>query len=99
MKGSVSAGFVLCAVGVFAVATIGVSYFFWDELRGADSAGAAIRNIGLVGGSFIAIGLALWCSHVAQRQVEVAEQDSLDGQFQKAAEMLGHERVSRILCL
>ena len=93
MKGSVSAGFVVFAVGVFVVATIGVSYFLWDELRGDDSAGAAIRNIGLVAGSFVAIGLALWRSHVAQRQVEVAEQDSLDGQFQKAAGMLGHEDV------
>ncbi|MCY4600141.1 MAG: hypothetical protein OXF27_09510 [Acidobacteria bacterium] len=93
MKGSVSGGFVLSAVCVFAAGTTLGSYHYWDVLRGEDSAGAAIRNIGLVAGSIVAIGLALWRSHVGQRQVEVAEQDSLDGQFQKAAEMLGHGDV------
>ena len=91
MKRSISPTLVSSVVTISVVAIIGLSYLFWDELKGTDSAGAAIRNIGLVGGSIIAIALALWRSSIAQRQVEVAEQDSLDGQFQKAAAMLGHE--------
>ena len=31
---------------------------------------------------------------IAERQAEAAEHDSLDGQFQRAVEMLGHEMVS-----
>ena len=93
MKQSIPASLVLSAVVVSAGVTIWLSYQYWDVLKGADSAGATIRNIGLVSGSLIAIGLALWRSNTAQRQVEVAEQDSPDGQFQKAAGMLGHEDV------
>ena len=73
------------------VAIFVLSFHYWDELRGADSAGAAVRNIGLVGGGLIAIVLALWRSVISQRQAEVADRDSLDGQFQKAASMLGHD--------
>ena len=91
MKRSIPACLVLFAVAVLATTIVALSYQHWTELKGTDSAGAAVRNIGLVGGGLIAIVLALWRSAIAQRQVEVAEQDSLDGQFQKAAEMLGHE--------
>ena len=82
---------VMTTVAVMAAAIISLSYLYWNELKGPDSAGATVRNIGLVGGGLIAIVLALWRSAIAQRQAEVAEQDSLDGQFQKAASMLGHE--------
>ena len=103
MKRSVPAGLVLFVVAVSAVAMVGLSYQYWGELKGDDSAGAAVRNIGLVGGGLIAMMLALWRSTIAQRQVEVAEQDSLDGQFQKAAGMLGHEdlfvRLGGVLAL
>ena len=82
---------VMTTVTVMAAAIISLSYLYWNVLKGPDSAGATVRNIGLVGGGLIAIVLALWRSAIAQRQAEVAEQDSLDGQFQKAASMLGHE--------
>lgn len=91
MKRSIPACLVMLALAVLSTATIALSYQYWTELKGDDSAGAAIRNIGLVCGGLIAIVLTFWRSAIAQRQVEVAEQDSLDGQFQKAAEMLGHE--------
>ena len=91
MQRSVHAISVTLVIAVSAVLVGALSYHYWDALKGMDSASATIRNIGLVGGGLVAIGLALWRSAIAQRQVQVAEEDSLDNQFQKAAEMLGHQ--------
>lgn len=82
---------VMIIVILLIVASFALSFHYWDELRGTDSAGAAVRNIGLVVGGLIAIVFALWRSAISQMQAEVAERDSLDGQFQKAASMLGHD--------
>ena len=85
------------------VLTIMFSYHYWEELKGTDSASSSIRNIGLVAGGFAALVLGLWRSAIAQSQVEVAEHDSLDNQFQKSAAMLGHEdmfvRLARVHAL
>ena len=82
------------SVFVFAVsgAAVVLVWHHWEAL--ADGGSEAIRNIGLVAGGVIAVGLALWRSTIAERQAEAAEHDSLDGQFQRAVEMLGHEMVS-----
>ena len=90
MKPVVSAGMVAIAVVALCTAIVVLSVLYWCELKGTDSAGATLRNIGVVGGGLIAIVLALWHSSIARRQVDDSERDSLDAQFQKAAGMLGH---------
>ena len=47
--------------------------------------------MGLLTGGVIAVGLAIWRSGIAERQVEVSERRSLDERFQRATEMLGHD--------
>ena len=69
-----------------------LTFEYWTELggRGPDPS-AVVRNVGLLTGGIIAAGLAIWRSSIAERQVEVSERRSLDEQFQRATEMLGHE--------
>ncbi|MDD9999837.1 MAG: hypothetical protein OXQ89_19015 [Rhodospirillaceae bacterium] len=80
--------FILLVVG----ASIWLTVEYWTELvgKGADPS-AVVRNVGLLTGGVIAVGLAIWRSSIAERQVEVSERRSLDEQFQRATEMLGHE--------
>ncbi len=68
---------------------------YWTELGGTGSdPSAVVRNVGLLVGGVIAIGLAIWRSSIAERQVAVSERRSLDEQFQRATEMLGHDMES-----
>lgn len=76
------------------VVSLGLTVWHWEALSGDESVSETIRNIGLVIGGLIAIVLGAWRGAQAQKQVELAEHDSLDGQFQKCAEMLGHEHES-----
>ncbi len=101
---------VLQAVVVLAVAficflVIGIGYHFWDELEAKSS---VIRNLCLAAGVPIAIGVALWRSVIANRQVSaayrqvetaleqtaIAQENILRSRFQSAAEMLGHKSVA-----
>ena len=80
-----------------------LSFLFWDWLNGNDSAGATIRNIGLVIAGSLALPLAIWRARVAdrqasaahrqvdeaQRQVDTAQQGLLNDRYQQSAEMLG----------
>ena len=60
---------------------------------GRESNSTTTRNVGLVIGGVIAIGLAAWRSKVAQNQAETARQDLLNERYQKDAEMLGDETL------
>ena len=66
--------------------------------NGRESGSTTLRNLGLVIGGVIAIGLAIWRSRVAdrqaktaQRQAEIAEGGLRNDRYQKSAEMLGSE--------
>ena len=83
---------VISVVFVTVVASVVLAWSYWDQLK--SDTGTTIRNLGLVIGGFIAVVLALWRSRIAERQIEVAETRSLDEQFQRAAEMLGHEQIA-----
>ena len=80
----------------------GLSWYFWEDLRGEDdSLSTTINNLSLVVGGIVAIELAVWRSivgerqtTVAQRQVETAQSGLLNERFQKGAEMLGSEDLS-----
>ena len=54
----------------------------------------AVRNLGLVAVSVIAVPLAIWRALVAERQAETARRSLLNERDQKAAEMLGSELIS-----
>ena len=63
-----------------------LSWVFWEDLRGdQESLSTTIRNLGLVVGGIIAMVLAVWCSTVAERQAETAQQQSDTAQRQVEA--------------
>ena len=56
-----------------------------------------VRNLGLVVGGIVALGIAIWRSKAAQDQVAVSERDRLDRRFRSGVELLsGKEVVSRL---
>ena len=66
----------------------------WDWLRGSESNGATIRNIGLVLAGLVALPLAIWRGLVAQRQANAAEEVLKNDRYQTGAEMLGHATLA-----
>ena len=92
----------LTSVGIILVAAIlgVVAYYLgcisndhWTWLGamsdGQESKSTTFRNVGLLVGAAIAILLAVWRSKIAERQADTAQQELLNGRYQKGAEMLG----------
>ncbi len=80
------------AIAVYVLAAIGFSFCFWNALsEGEPSATATIRNLVLIWGAPLAMGLAVWRSMVAQRQAEIAQRGLFSDRYQRAIEMLGHD--------
>ena len=93
------AAFVVVAVAgaVGLLALLGWVVDQWEPLTEGETGTASLRNVALIVGGPVAVGLAVWRSMTAQRQVEaaqrqaeVAQLDSAGRQFQQGAEMLGH---------
>ena len=80
---------IIAWVMVVVIATIVISFLFWNDLK-TDDISSTIRNIILAAAAVIALPLAIWRSIVAQRQVDTAQQSLLNERYQKSAEMLGH---------
>ena len=79
------------AIAVYVLAAISFSFCFWNALsEGEPSAAATIRNLVLIWGAPLAMGLAVWRSMVARRQAEIAQGGLLSDRYQRAVEMLGH---------
>lgn len=74
------------------VVTAWLCYLYRYEL-GMEPLSAVVRNIGMVSGGLIALGLAVWRSNVANWQASTARKSLLNDQFQRAAEMLGHSSI------
>lgn len=90
-----SAYFWFCVIAVvLVIGGILLSVVYWDELSGTDSAGATIRNIGLVIAGLIALPLAIWRGIIADRQAKAAQRSLLNERYQKGAEMLGNDTLS-----
>lgn len=93
---------VIIAVAIFIMiyvfVAVDVSYSFWDFfVKNSET----IRNLALSWGALLAIGLALWRSIVAQQQAAAAQQQAeiaqrvlLSNRYQRAVEMLGHDKPS-----
>ncbi len=86
---------VAIGVALYVLVAGGVSFFLWDFLHaGTSSPAVAIRNLVLIWGAPLAMGLAVWRSLVAQKQVEASQAGLLSARHQRAVEMLGHDLVS-----
>ena len=84
----------LIASIVAAVIVIVLMVVFWGWLSDGESGSTTIRNVGLVIGGAIALGIAGWRSVVADRQAGTAQQDLLNKRYQEGAAMLGNEVLS-----
>ena len=80
------------AIGVLYVLTaVAVSFCFWGNLHVENHPpSATMRNLVLIWGAPLAMGLAVWRSIVAQQQAEIAQRGLLADRYQRAVEMLGH---------
>lgn len=89
---------IVASVLVSALAVVVV--FSDDVLTGIELAkdrADIVRNLGLVVGGIVALGIAIWRSKAAQDQVAVSERDRLDRRFRSGVELLsGKEVVSRL---
>ena len=84
--------FTVYALVIVALTVWGYSHFS-HELQ-LEELSAVVRNVGVVSGGLIALGLAVWRSAVAARQATIAQKSHLNDRFQKAAEMLGNNSLA-----
>ena len=82
---------VTIAIVIYILVAVGVSFCFWDCLSEGESLSSALRNIVLIWGAFLATGLAVWRSRVAEKQAEIAQGGLLSNRYQRAVEMLGSQ--------
>ena len=68
--------------------------FHREWVTGGESGSTTIRNIGLSLAALIAFPLAIWRSRVAERQADTAQQALLGDRYEKAADMLGSDRLA-----
>ena len=83
--------FLVYALVIVALTVWGCSHFR-HELQ-QEELSAVVRNVGMVSGGLIALGLAVWRSSIAARQATIARKSHLNDRFQRAAEMLGSDSV------
>lgn len=71
---------------------------YWDWFvtgpTGRESGSTTLRNLGLLLGGLVAIGLGTWRSVVASHQADTSQRGLLNERYQKGAEMLGSEVLS-----
>ncbi len=76
-----------------AIAVVVVDFLLWDWFS-SESNSSTLRNIGLLSAAIVALPAAIWRSIVAERQADTAQQEFLNGRYQKGAEMLGSHLTS-----
>ena len=52
-----------------------------------------IRNVALVWGGLIGLGLAAWRSMIAEKQANIAQSNMLDARYQEAVKLLTDEKI------
>ena len=92
---------VLVVAAILSASAISVTVVFWDEPRTGIDARAEraeiVRNLGLVVGGVIALGIAVWRSKAAQDEVGIGKRDLLDRRFNLGVSLLSEkETVSRL---
>ena len=78
-------------VGILLVllAVLALFVCFWEDLKGADSNSATLKNLGLLVFGIAGIGLAIWRSSIADKNVKIADRNSVTDIFTRAIEQLG----------
>jgi hypothetical protein len=78
-------------VGILLVLLAVLAFFvcFWEDLKGADSNSATLKNLGLLVFGIAGIGLAIWRSSIADKNVKIADRNSVTDIFTRAIEQLG----------
>ena len=88
---------VAVAAMVAAVSVLSVTIVFLDEppigIAMPEGRAEVVRNLGLVVGGVVALGIAVWRSKAAQDQVKVSNRDVLDRRFHNAVSLLSHQEV------
>ena len=84
-----------CWVVFICAGMIAGIWYFWGMIQSEAQTGFSemIRNIALVWGGLIGLGLAAWRSVIAERQSEIAQGDSFNDQYQKAVELLDGDKA------
>ena len=87
-------GFWLWVVATSTAMIAGI-WIFWSELlnEAQTDFSAMIRNVALVWGGIVGIGLATWRSVIAEKQAETAQANMLNDRYQKAVELLTEDKV------
>ena len=82
---------------VYALAIIALTawgcYVFSEKLMAEEALSATVRNIGLLSGGLVALGLAIWRSFVAKQQADTARRSLLNDRYYRAAESLGSDKL------
>ena len=82
-------------VGVMALgAGLGLIVAYWGWLADGQAGSTAVRNVGLVIGGVIALGIAVWRAQVADRQADTARRSLLHERYQRGAELLRSAALS-----
>ena len=68
-------------------------YAIYDKLIEETEISATARNVGLLWGGLIALGLAIWRSFVARQQADTARRSLLNDRYHRAVELLGNEKL------
>lgn len=86
-------GFWFCIYTIFVLgATAVLCWLGWSLLSKEPSLSGTVRNIGLLSGGLVAMGLALWRSLVAKRQADTAQNSLLNDRYQRAIVLLESDR-------
>ena len=80
----------VCTVGFLVLVGV-VSVCEWEFFK---REAETLRNLVLLWGAPLALGLAMWRSMVAQEQAKIAQRGLLADRYQRAVEMLGHDFLS-----
>ena len=87
-------GFWFCIYTILVLgATAVLCWLGWSLLSEEQSLSGTARNIGLLSGGLVAMGLALWRSLVAKRQADTAQNSLLNDRYQRAIVLLESDRV------
>lgn len=82
---------------VLIVSVLSVTIVFLDKpqigIQVPEKRAEVVRNLGLIIGGILALGIAIWRSKVAEDQVKVNEGDRLDRRFHNAVSQLSHQEV------
>lgn len=95
-------GWLVAVTGaIVGASALAIAVVFWDlpptGIMDRSERAEIVRNLGLVIGGVLALGIAVWRSKAAQDQVDISDLDRLDRQYSEAVSLLSDpDTVSRL---